>query len=326
MSELLLDFRASRRWWGLRQAALHGVITLLAIGLAFALPPAAQYVLPQWWPLVASDANLRLASEISLAVALVVLFNFWRVSAANHEKGRVADTASLVYARQRASWFTRRRERSLIKRLPAARDACILALTGFDTFADEKCPLRDPLQSSADEIRVMLLHPASPGAEKRISSLPESVTRQTYAAEVEASIAYLGMLRGLGKKVTLRFYENEPFWKVVVLGDHLWVQYCRGGFELKDGPEYVFALNPHNPRLGLFVPFYVHFHEQWNDAQHPRYDFETRELVYCDERGRETRRARFAGAGIKPDTPALLQPMTATAPAATVEIQLETCL
>ena len=80
---------------------------------------------------------------------------------------------------------------------------------------------------------------------------------------------------------------------------------------MKDQPEYVFALNPDNPRLGLFVPFYVHFLEQWSDARHPRYDFENRELVYSDERGREVRRARFAIG--KAGAPALLQPQAAAA-------------
>ena len=71
----------------------------------------------------------------------------------------------------------------------------------------------------------MLLNPTARSAEKRVNSLPQEITQQSYAEEVEASIAYLAMLRTLGKKVTLKFYEHEPFWKVVVLGDHLWVQY-----------------------------------------------------------------------------------------------------
>jgi hypothetical protein len=310
VAEFHLDLRAGRWWWGLRQAALHVAITLLALGIAFALPAIAQHALYQWWPIVASNANLLLALEITLAALLVLLFNSWRVAVANREKGKVAETASLVYARRRASWLARRRERSLIRKLPAARDAFILTLTGYDTLADEEAPLREALQS-AHHVHVMLLHPAAHGAERRVSSLPGEITQQTYAEEVEASIAYLATLRARGKKVTLKFYEDEPFWKVVVLGDHLWVQYCQRGFEVKDQPEYVFALNPDNPRLGLFVPFYVHFLEQWNDARHPRFDFDTRELVYSDPQGRETRRARFAGG--RADTPALLQPVARVA-------------
>lgn len=284
--------RASRWWKSLRQVALHVVITLLAVGIAFSLPSFAQYILYQWWPRVASDANLLLASEVLLAASLALLFNVWRIASENHHKVRSADTAALVYARHRRNWLTRRRERVLFRKLPAARDAFILTLTGYDTFADEESLLRDSLDS-AYEIRVLLLNPAARSAEKRVNSLPSEVTLQSYLEEIEASIAYLGTLRTLGKKVTLKFYEQEPFWKIAVLGDHVWVQYCHSGFEVKSEPEYVFALNRHTPRLGLFVPFYMHFLEQWCDPRHPRYDFDSRELVYCDEHGRETRRTRF---------------------------------
>jgi hypothetical protein len=208
----------------------------------------------------------------------------------NRAKSRVADTAALVFARDRANWLTRLQERNLIRRIPAARDAYILTLTGYDTFADPKSPLRAPLET-AYEIRVMLLNPAVRAAEKRVSSLPETVTQQSYLQEVNASIEYLSTLRVLGKKVTLKFYENEPFWKVIVLGDHLWVQYCHNGYEVKNQPEYVFALNRDHPRLGLFVPFYIHFLEQWDETRHPCFDFDTRELVYSDTKGREVRRA-----------------------------------
>lgn len=283
------------RWWAsLRQVALHVVLATLAVGIAFSLPIAARYILYQWWPLVASDASLLLVSEISLAASLVVLFNMWRIASEDRVKARVADTAALVYARRRVSWLTRLRERSLIRKMPAARDAFVLALTGYDTFANAKSPLHAPLQA-AYEIRVMLLNPAVRAAERRVNSLPGAITRQSYAEEVEVSIAYLEALRALGRKVTLKFYEHEPFWKVVVLGDHLWVQYCHTGFEVKDQPEYVFALNRENPRLGLFVPFYIHFLEQWGESRHPRYDFDTRELVYTDENGRDLRRTRFPG-------------------------------
>jgi len=48
MSELLSASRGHSWWWGLRQVALHVVITLLALGIAFSLPVAAQYILYQW--------------------------------------------------------------------------------------------------------------------------------------------------------------------------------------------------------------------------------------------------------------------------------------
>jgi len=304
MTAYTSDIRSNRWWQSLYQIAVHVLLTLLAIGIAFSLPAAAQYILYQWWPRVVSDGNLLLASEIGLAASLVLLFNFWRITADNREKGRVADAASLVYARHRSGWLDRLRERGLFRRLPAARDAFVLTLTGQDIFSDNDSPFWSALER-AYEIRVMLLNPSARGAEKRIDSLPREVTRQSYLQQVGASIDQLGALRRLGKKISLRFYEHEPFWKLVVLGDHLWVQYCHSGFEVKGEPEYVFALNPEQPRLGFFVPFYMYFLEQWGDPRHPQYDFDTDELVYCDDRGREVRRAPLGGA--VGEQPALLQ-------------------
>lgn len=295
----------------MRQILLHSCITVLAIGIAFSLPLAAQYILYQWWPKVAADANLLLATEIGLAAALVLLFNISHIGWENRHKVRVADLAALVYARQQDNRLARWRERRLVKRVPAARDTFILTLTGYDTFADEQSLFRKPLKA-AYEIRVMLLNPATDSAEKRVNSLPRQVTLQSFTEEVKASIAYLESLRTLGKKVTLKFYEQEPFWKIVVLGEHVWVQYCHSGFEVKHEPEYVFALNRDNPRQGFFVPFYMYFLEQWGDSRHPEYDFDTRELVYRDKLGKEVKRAGF-GNGNGRENPVLLVPQATPA-------------
>ncbi len=109
--------------------------------------------------------------------------------------------------------------------------------------------------------------------------------------EIEASIAFLAGMRRRGTKVSLKFYDQMPFWKVVVLGEHAWVQFCHAGFAVSEQPEYVFALHDRNPRQGLFVPFYVHALERWNEPEHPEYDFDRNELVYRDAAGNETARA-----------------------------------
>src|SRR3989442_361433 len=157
-------------WSGLRQILTHGVITALAVAIAFSLPGIASYILNEWWPEVESNANLLLATEIALA-------------------------------------------------------------------------------------------------------------------------SVLALLRNLGKMVKLKFYDDEPFWKLIVLGDYVWVQHCHSGFAVKQQPEFVFALQHREPRHGLFIPFYMVFLNQWNDARHPEYDFSTNELVYRDASGKETGRA-----------------------------------
>jgi len=275
----------------LRGIAIHGAITLLAVAIAFSLPEAAKYILYKWWPMVESDPSLLLGSEIALASMLVLILNLAKLAWDHRYTVEMARTAALVYARSGVrGWIGRWRERRLLKRLPAARDAFVLTMTGYETFVNEGSPLRGPLDG-AYELRVMLVNPVGESLRRRADSLPPEITVLSLQAEIEASIAFLAGLRRRGTKVTLKFYDQMPFWKIVVLGDHAWVQFCHAGFAVSEQPEYVFALQERNPRQGLFVPFYVHALERWNEPDHPEYDFDRNELVYRDAAGNEAARA-----------------------------------
>ena len=61
----------------LQHVISHGVITLLAVVIAFGTPDAARYILYVWWPRVELDTNLLLATEIALASTLLVLFTLF---------------------------------------------------------------------------------------------------------------------------------------------------------------------------------------------------------------------------------------------------------
>lgn len=292
MEELFLKQRSSQWLTGVRQIAVHACITLAAVAIAFSMPRAAQYILYRWWPKVAGDAGLLVATEIGLAAALVLFFNVSHIALRNFRKGRVADMASLVYVRDKGDRIGRLRERWLMKRLPAARDASILALTGFNAFASPESLLHEPLKH-AYEVRVMLLNPHAHGAARRAESLTPAVTMQTYAEETDAAIGFLRELHLRGKKVTLKFYDEEPFLTVAVVGEHIWVQHCHAGVPILDQPEYVFALNREQPARGFFAPLYMYFLERWIDVRCPQYDFDTGELVCRDAGGRETERKAF---------------------------------
>src|SRR5258706_8062889 len=277
-------------WSRLRHFLSPGVITLLAVAIAFALPGTANYILNEWWPHVELNPNLLLATEIALASVLALLFNLAKIAWDHRQGVRIARLASLMYARNAgAGWWSRRRERALVKQLPAARDAFVLTLTGYDTFVADDSLLRDVMEK-VYEIRVMLVNPVGRALRERADSLPPEITVLTLNSEFEAVVAYLSGLRKFGKKVTLKFYGEEPFWKLIVLGDYVWVQHCHSGFGVKEQPEFVFALQHREPRHGLFVPFYMVFLNQWNDSRHPEYDFDTNELVYRDASGKETGR------------------------------------
>ena len=300
---------------GLRQVLAHGAVTVLAVAIAFSLPGFANYILNEWWPEVESNASMLLWTEIALASVLALVFNMATIAWDHRQRVLTTGLASLVHARNaNPGWWSRRRERALVNQLTTARDAFMLTLTGYDTLVAEDSLLR-PVIGKAYEIRVMLVNPVGQGLRRRAESLASDVTVLTLHTEIEATIGALSALRKYGKLVKLKFYDEEPFWKIVVLGDYLWVQHCHSGFAVREQPEYVFALQHTEPRHGLFVPFYMIFLNHWNDPRHPEYDFDTNELVYRDAGGRETGR-ELLGVPIDGSSGPLFQPPAAVAQAA----------
>ncbi|TMH14251.1 MAG: hypothetical protein E6H70_13350, partial [Betaproteobacteria bacterium] len=96
-------------WSGLRQILTHGVITALAVAIAFSLPGIANYILNEWWPEVESNANLLLATEIALASGLALLFNLAKIAWDSRQGVLTARLACLMYARNAgAGWWSRR--------------------------------------------------------------------------------------------------------------------------------------------------------------------------------------------------------------------------
>ena len=264
----------------------HAAVTLLAVGVAFSLPMAAQYILYTWWPRVESDSQLLLITEISFAAVLVMLFNLILIAREGRRSLRMNRIASLVHVREGDSWFSRWTGRDLRNKISGTRDVSVMSVTGYDTFVSEKRNLHRFIDDSY-ELRVMLMNPYGAGAKRRVQSLGELASIEAYIQETEATIERLASLAAAGKKVTLKFYEDPPFWNLIITGEYVWVQYCHDGHELRTQPEYVFALRKDKPAQGLFSPFYVHFLTQWDDPRHPEYNFANKELVYRNEKGNE---------------------------------------
>ncbi len=276
----------------LHGVVMHIVITMLAIGVALSIPDAARYVLFEWWPRIESNPQLLLATEMGFAALLVLLGNGLAFAWEQRRMAAAAQIASLVHADNNRASGTRR-PASWPAATPAPRDVCILTVTGRHTFGPENAWLRRTLDE-AYEIRLLLLNPFSAGAVQRVKSFHDAHDAHTrYLAETTESLAYLRELHARGKVVQLKFYETAPFWKLVIVGDHAWVQYCHDGCEVKEQPEFTFALLKERPTWGLFAPFCMTFLRQWNDPLVPEYAFETAELVYRDAGGNETKRVPF---------------------------------
>lgn len=277
----------------LHHIASHAAVTLLAVGVAFSLPLLANYILFTWWPMVAGDSQLLLINEIIFAAMLVLLFNMLLQAREAQLSHRMNSMAALVHVRQEGSRLSRNLSRSLLEHITGARDVSVMSVTGFDTFVSELRNLRQVIDDCY-ELRVLLMNPYGAGALRRVQSLGDAdALLENYRRETEATMERLASLAAAGKKVTLKFYDDPPFWNLIVTGEHVWVQYCHDGQELRQQPEYVFALNRSNPVQGLFPAFYMHFLNCWGDPRHPEYDFDTRQLIYRNERGNEVRRVPF---------------------------------
>lgn len=280
----------------LSHVVAHALITLLAVALAFSLPVLADFI-QRLWPRLEADTHKMLVAEIGLASALVLLFNLAKVMWDNRARVASAQAAGLVHARHGGGILARWRERRLIRRIPAARDALMLTMTGYETLVNSSAVLRGVL-GTAYEVRVMLLNPLGTHIHEHATSFAgHDVSVASLASEIEASIAALMALRRQGKKVTLKFYDHAPLWKIVILGDHAWVQHCHSGCSVREQPEYVFAFQHHEPRCGLYVPFYSHFLALWNQPGHPEYDFDTSEIVRRNADGTDATRLAFRPGG-----------------------------
>jgi hypothetical protein len=277
----------------LRHIFSHVGVTLLAVGIAFSLPTLAKYILFTWWPMVENDSQLLLVNEIVFAAVLVLLFNLFLGARQGRLSHRMNRLVSLVHVREESDRPSRWTDRKLLDRITGTRDVSVMSVTGFDTFVSERRKLNHVIDDSY-ELRVMLMNPYGAGAMRRVQSLGDPAPLfETYCQETAATIHRLASLSAAGKRVTLKFYEDPPFWNLIVTGEYVWVQYCHDGYELKSQPEYVFALIKDKPTQGLFSAFYVHFLNHWSDPHHPEYDFSTRELIYRNDKGNEVKRLPF---------------------------------
>lgn len=152
--------------------------------------------------------------------------------------------------------------------------------------------MRDAI-AGAQELNVMLAHPAGAGLRRRVATQARPKPLSSLQEEIGVSLAYLADWRSRGGRVALKFYEQEPFWKVIVVGERLWVRDCHAAPGPWPEREYEFGGRP--VAQAAHTPFFMHFLDRWNDSRSPEYDFDTGLLVYRDAAtGNVVRRAPLA--------------------------------
>lgn len=272
----------------------HVVLIALSASIALSLPYAADFISRNFltaWAVIGNEKIFLVSVEISLAIVLILFFNYIGRSWKDRRLSNIANEAGLVHLSSAGGFLARKQNRKLKESNGIARDVGIIGSTGFSTFVDEKGDLHAVIKNCRSA-RIMLLNPYSDGASIRAKSiLDPDITPERLGEQIRKSIDFLKGLKAVQKNIRLKLYDEVPFLKMTISGDYMWIKHYHAGFDAKVMPEYVFRYNQ-NPG-SLYAPFYQHFLKWWNDPGIPEYDLETDELIYRDTAGNEERREKF---------------------------------
>lgn len=168
-------------------------------------------------------------------------------------------------------------------------DVLFIGYTGLRTFVDPRGELHNVLHKCR-EAKIMLANPFAENSGSRLDRFLHPGGRTGHhGRSAIRGIEYLKSMRKTHREIRLKLYPDAPFLRLLVLGDHIWVQYYQTGLEKRVKAEYLFKHDPDS--ASLYTPFYQYFWTRWNDPRLPEYDLDTDELIYRDpKRGEQKRR------------------------------------
>ena len=291
-TQWLIDVR--RRLSGTGHVWYHIGLVSLSATIAMLLPYVAQGFLT-YWGLVKNEKVYLVSAEITVAVVLIIVLNFFVQSIRDARLAKSARGAGLIHVFPGGRRVSPARITSLIQDHGFPRHVMIVGSTG-NTFVDPEGDLH-PVLKHCLEAKIMLLNPASENARARARSIlhPE-ITLESLTAQTKASIDFLKLLRASQKNVRVKFYSDDPNVKLAILGDNIWLQHYHTNLDIQYMPMYAFRYNP--KEHGLYTIFYQHFVEKWEHLETPEYDLETDDLVYRWEDGTEKHRVPFSWDGV----------------------------
>lgn len=275
-------------------SVFHILIVAVSAGIALWLPAGARQFL-SFWSRVERETSRLIAVEMAAAIALIVLFSLLHRGLRDRSLAAVAAGAGLVsfYPRQTAD--AQQRIKALKDEQGTGRSIMVMGSSGYGGFADQMGDLTSLLDRCV-EAKILLMNPFGSDTSARIQAQGRSML-PAFRAEVRRSITLLKRLKALGKSVTLKLYDDPPLLKLVILGDHVWLQHAHGDLDVEAMPEYVLRRN--GKEHGLYSLYAHYFAQRWACPDIPEYDLETDELVHRNRAGQEVRRERLEPAAME---------------------------
>ncbi len=272
----------------------HIVVVALSAGMALSLPSIVSFLSQNflaYWSLIENEKLFLVSVEIVVAILLILFFNYVGRSWKDRKISKMARAAGMVYFPPSKGFLARKRIRELKAKQGLARDVMVIGSTGFRTFVDPEGDLHKVIKNCR-EAKIMLLNPYSEGASTRAKAiLHPDVTPETFREQIIKTVDFLKGLKAAQKNVKLKLYQDTPFLKMTVLGEHIWMQHYHAGLDVMTMPEYMFEHDQNPGRL--YTPLYQYSLTRWENPDMPEYDLETDELIYRDVGGNVTRREKF---------------------------------
>ncbi len=268
----------------------HVAILVLSATIAFSLPWVAGNLMARWSAIANGKISL-LTIEIGVAVFLIFFFNFMRQSYHDRQLARMATWAGFVSFTATCGESGRKKIRKLKEKNGRGRIVKVLGSSGYATFVDQMGDLSNLLGRCLGA-EILLMNPFSLAASRRVQAVADpEFTLERFRDEVFQSIQLLKRLKAMGKNVKLKLYSDPPLFKMVILGDYLWLQHYHADLDVLRMPEFLFQYHPNHH--GLYTAFYQYFNQKWESHAIPDYDLDTDELVYRGVNGRESQRVPF---------------------------------
>jgi hypothetical protein len=268
----------------------HIALVSVSAWIAISLPWRAEAFLAHWSGLQ-DQMEFLVISEIVIAFLLIVLLDYlWR-SVSNRKLAKMSKGAGLALFFPKKDHLTHRTIARLKYKHGVGRNVMMIGSTGRTTFVNPQGDLHDVLENCL-EAKILLLNPHSEEARMRATTLqPSEAMIGDWSEQLRSSVQFLKTLKLTQKNIKLKLYPDYPHVKLVILGDHIWVQHYHATQDIQTMPEYVFRHTQQDH--GLYALFYQYFVKRWESQEIPEYDLETDELVYKSAKGLEERREPF---------------------------------
>lgn len=180
---------------GIAHIVYHIAVIVGSAGIAVSLPVFAGFLarnLLVLWAWVENDKLFLLATEMGLAIALILLANYVRRRSRDKRIAKMARMAGMVHAFASRGRLAERRIRRLKAEHGVARDVMIIGSTGARTFLDPRGELHHVLKTCR-RARILLLNPWREGASVRAKSiLAPEVTLESFREQIRKRSRFSG--------------------------------------------------------------------------------------------------------------------------------------